>query len=215
MPGVVPYLTEPGIEGNAVNNRPIPRVSTPEVRPRPNGRAIEPALYAGIVARRIAIVALMLVLIAPSLWSAVTGQQMLLTSTGASGERAIAVVAPHAETPAVGERVAVRTETVQAVQVGRVADVGSDSIALRNTERSDSWTAPLSELHGAVLAVFDGPVANFLATLPPFSLSAVIIIAITALVAIPLRRNEPNDDAEMVALPTARHIKHFHDVTHA
>lgn len=157
-----------------------------------------------------------MLLILPSLWSLMTGQRAVLVA-GATSEAApsVAVIAPHAGVPEVGDTVAVRSTSPDAVAVGQVADVSGESIAVQNMIRPDSWNASLTDLSGSVLAVFHGPVVTFLTALPPFSMSAAIILLIIALVAIPLRRTEPADPESPVSLPSARHIKHFTDVEQA
>lgn len=177
-------------------------------------RPVEPVLYVSIVARRVAIIALMMLLVLPMLWSVITGQRALLVD-GAPREGTIALVAPHAGVPRVGETVAVQTASARIVSLGQVADVHDESVALRDASRSDNWTAPVTALSGSVLAVFDGPVVSFLTSMPPFAMSSVLIVLIIALVAIPLRRSEPTEDEPVATLPPARHIKHFNDFTRA
>jgi hypothetical protein len=168
------------------------------------------------VARRIAIVALLMLLVLPTLWSLVTGQRAVLVADAADQNApAIAVVAPHSGVPEVGETVAIRTASANAVAVGQVADVTDESIAVQDAIRPDGWNASLTDLSGSVLAVFQGPVITFLTGLPPFSMSAAIILLIIALVAIPLRRTEPAESETAGGLPSARHIKHFTDVERA
>ena len=171
-------------------------------------------LHASIVARRLAIIALMTMLVVPMLWSLATGQRALLVD-GAPREGTIALIAPNAGTPRVGDTVAVRTAAATTVSLGRVADVREGSVALQDTFRPDTRTAPLTALGGSVLAVFDGPLALFLASMPPFVMSSILIVLIIALVAIPLRRSEPREDEDVATLPPARHIKHFNDFTRA
>ena len=197
-----------------MNIRPIPTVLRTDVRPaRPNDRTVEPVLYAGIVARRVAIVALLMLLVLPAIWSMITGQRAVIVA-GATDASAIAVVAPQGGTPQVGDTVAIRTASAHSVSVGQVAKVSKGSIALQDPVRPGGWTAPVADLNGSVIAVFDGPVAQALIALPPFAMSAAIIVMIIVLVAIPLRRTDPHE-GEVAVVPQVRHIKHFTDSTRA
>lgn len=154
------------------------------------------------------IVTLMLLLIGPTLWTAVTGQRTL-TIEGVPSDAAssIAIVGPAASPPDVGETVVVRTSTSPfSVAVGRVAEVDGGTVALRDIVSPAAWTASVTDLSGSVLAIFDGPVAAFFAGLPPTMASTGIILLIVGLVALPLRHRDP-DDAAAVQLPFARHHK--------
>lgn len=169
---------------------------------------VESAFHAGIVLRRGAIIALMLLLILPTLWTAVTGQRTLRIEGGLSdAARSIAIIAPAVGDPQIGQMVVVRTATTSSsVAVGRVADIGDGTVALRDLVSPAAWTASVTDLSGSVLAVFDGPVAAFFADLPPTAASTVIIFLIVALVALPLRRSD-QDDENVVQLPLGRHHK--------
>ena len=194
-----------------MNFRPNPTDSRTVSRPQ---RSVDPVLHASIVARRIAIIALMMLLVVPMLWSLVTGQRALRVD-GAPQEGMIALIAPNAGAPRIGDTVAVPATSPTMVSLGRVADIQEEKVALRDAFRPTNWTAPVTTLSGSVLAVFDGPVAHFLARTPPFMMNSVLIILIIALVAIPLRRSEPLEDETMATVPPARHIKHFNDFTRA
>ncbi|GGE94260.1 hypothetical protein D9V28_08850 [Mycetocola zhadangensis] len=144
------------------------------------------------------------------LWAALTGQRaVLVTDAVSKGESAIAVVAPQAGIPEIGDTVAVRTPTASSFAVGHVAEIKNESMAVTDAFRPDSWTAPVTDLSGSVLAVFHGPAVDFVAGLPPFTVSAAVILLIILLVAIPLHRTEPREAAVTVA-PT-RHIRNFTD----
>jgi hypothetical protein len=192
-----------------VNIRPIPTVLRSDVRPARSVDRVQPVLYAGIVARRIAIVTLLLLLLLPSLWSLVTGQYAVVVD-GASGRNAIALVTSHSGEPRVGDTVAVRSVAEYSVGVGTVSNVGAQGVALHDPVGRKGWTASVADIHG-VVAIYDGPVAHFLAALPPYGMSAALIVLIIALVAIPLRRSEPHAGDAPVVVPQVRHIKHFHE----
>ncbi|AWB87558.1 hypothetical protein [Mycetocola zhujimingii] len=174
---------------------------------------VESAFHVGIVLRRGAIIVLMLLLIVPTLWTAVTGQRTLRIDGAISDTaRSIAIIAPAAGDPQIGQMVVVRTATTpSSVAVGRVADVGDGTVALRDLVSPAAWTASVTDLSGSVLAVFDGPVAAFLADLPPMAASTVIIFLIVTLVALPLRKSDL-DDANAVQLPLVRHHKDIADL---
>lgn len=194
-----------------MNNRLTPTVMTSGAQPAP-GDTVEATLHTRLVVRRIAIIALMLLLVAPMLWSAVTGQRALrIDGTSAANRAVIAVVAPSTGTPQVGQTVAVHAPTASSVVVGLVDDVSNGTMALRNAVRPDNWTASVADVRGTVLAVFDGPVVGFLAGLHPLATSTALILLIIALVAIPLRVTEPKETA--VHAPSGRHLRQFSDLS--
>lgn len=196
-----------------MNNRPTSTVISSAAQPSAESTVV-PAPHASLVARRVAIIALMVLLVAPTLWSAVTGQRALrIDGASAAGTGVIAVVAPQDGLPQVGDTVAVHAQTASSVAVGLVADVTGGTIALHDAVRPDNWTASVADLRGTVLAVFDGPVIAFLAGLPPLTTSTAIILLIIALVAIPLRSTEPDGDGVAVHAPSGRHFRDFSDLS--
>ena len=163
-----------------------------------------------MLVRRTLIITLLLMLVAPLLWSAATGQRALPVDGLSHARAAVAVIVPTNGMPKVGETVAVHASTASSVVVGLVDEVGNGTMALRDAVRSDNWTASVADVRGTVLAVFEGPFVRFLAGLHPLMTSTVIILLIITLVAIPLRVEET--DEVTVHAPLGRHIKQFSDL---